>query len=157
MKFTLLKDLRRDPLMRPVLTGFLLFLMLFITSDLAQKREQIGLHVSSASGVIYGDEESYIDPISTVSLLEILHSDLFMVMMTLLTLSAIYIRLSPYEKLTKILLHAVMLSAILSFILLLMAHYFQSIFLILWLISLWSWHILAFCMSVESLYRLYSS
>ncbi len=157
MKFTLVKDLRQDPLMRPVLSGLLVFLILFFISNLAQKYEQIGLHVKTAALVMYGDEENFIDPISITSLLEILHSDLFMMMMTLLSLSAIYIRLSPHIKLSKIVLHLLMISAIFSILFLLGAYYFHTIFLTLWIIFLWIWHLLALSMSIESLYRLYQS
>ena len=157
MKFTLVKDLRQDPLMRPVLSGLLVFLILFFISNLAQKYEQIGLHVNTATLVMYGDEENFIDPISITSLLEMLHGDLFMMMMTLLSLSAVYIRLSPHINMSKVVIHLLMISAICSILFLLAAYYYHTIFLALWIFCLWIWHLLALSMSIESLYRLYNS
>ncbi|MEA2110794.1 MAG: hypothetical protein U9P71_01970 [Campylobacterota bacterium] len=155
MKFTLVKDLAKDTLMRPLLTGVIFFLLLFLVSDLFQKESQIGLHVNSVNTTLYGNEEEFLDPISLEALLEIIHADIFFMMMTLLVLCAIYGRLASKSKKTYWIIHSVNISAFASVVLLLIAFKSSAIITPFWLLAVCFWHVLALMMSLESLYRLF--
>ncbi|MEA1920242.1 MAG: hypothetical protein U9N52_10405 [Campylobacterota bacterium] len=155
MKFTLVKDLKSDTLMRPLLTGLLVFIMLFLLSDLLQKKHDIGLHVSTVNATLYGNEEEFIDSISLEVLLEIVHRDLFFMMMTLLSLSAVFGRVAPSTTLTHRTLHLLNISALLSIVFLFTAFYGGSFFVLMWLLTMWLWHLLAFGISMYSIVRLW--
>lgn len=155
MKFTLIKELKSDALMRPLLTGLLLFMLLFLVSDLLSKNLEIGLTLDAATATLFGNEEEFIDPLSTKALLEILHADLFFMMMLLLTLSAVYGRVGPGTRFSHTLLHSVNLFALASVLLLPLIVYTALPLLTLWLVAVWGWHLLAFGISLQSLYRLY--
>ncbi len=154
MKFTLVKDLRSDPLMRPVLIGVLLFLLLFFISDLFVMQDQIGLHVSKASQTLYGDEAQYLDPIAPLVLLELIHANLFMSMLSLLTLSAVFIRLETREKRARLGVHLLMLSALLAPALLYGASFGIPLLMAVWLLFYWLNHLIALLMILFSLWRL---
>lgn len=154
MKFTLLKDLRTDPLMRPVLQGVLLFITLFIIADLLLKSHQIGLYGSQVALTLYGDEERYLDPISLSVLLELIHGDLFMSMLCLLTLSAVFIRLEPSQKRARAGVHLLFIAALLSPAALLGAHFGFALLVWAWVGLFWFWHLLALAMAASSAYRL---
>ncbi|MGB6020221.1 MAG: hypothetical protein WBF77_11575, partial [Sulfurimonadaceae bacterium] len=93
MKFTLVKDVKNDTLMRPLLGGLLLFILLFVSADILLRSDHIGLTPSALAQTLFGNEEEYIEPVTEHFLLEMIHSDIFFIMMTLLTLSAVYARL----------------------------------------------------------------
>ncbi|MBN2896793.1 MAG: hypothetical protein JXK05_12975 [Campylobacterales bacterium] len=157
MKFTLIKDLRADPLMRSVMLGVLLFITLFIIADLLLKSHQIGLHVNQVALTLYGDEAQYLDPISPAVLLELIHADLFMSMLALLTLSALFIRLEPSQGRARIGVHLLFSSALLSPATLLGAHFGLSALVWAWVGLFWLWHLLALIMAASSAYRLLRS
>jgi len=153
MKFTLVKDLQSDTLMRPVLMGVLVFILLFLGFDILNASHQVGLGFAEIHTYVYGNEEEFIDPISFASLLEYLHLSIFLMMMLLLTLSAIYARLCPSNRRAKTFINLSMLSAISSIISLLIAPYF-SLAIYLYSLCFWTWHIIATLMSLESLKKL---
>ncbi len=153
MKFTLVKDLKNDPLMRPLLSGLLLFTMLFIISDIGQKKHDIGLHVSSASATFYGNEAAFIDPISLEVVLQTVHTDLFFMMMILLTLGAVYGRLVPNTRKSRFMMHLLNASALGSLGVFIACYYTPLV--VLWVVLMWSWHIAALVMSLEAIYRLW--
>ena len=139
--------------MRPVLMGLLLFILLFISLDILNASYKIGLSFSEVSLFIYGNEEEYIDPISFASLLEYVHLSIFLSMMLLLTLSAIYARLCTSHKRVKKVINLLMISAIISIISLLSAPYTQ-LGVYCYVISFWIYHASVVFMSVVSLKKL---
>ena len=138
--------------MRPILVGLLLFTLLFLLLDLLNSHYHSGITFSAFSTYILGNEEEYIDPISFATLLELLHVKIFLVMMTLLILSAIYARLAPSKK-AKYAIHSVMLSAFFSLVGMIASPYVTWA-IYLHVILLWLWHIIALAITIESLYRL---
>lgn len=155
MKFTLVKELREDALMRPLLAGLLFFALLFLGADALLKSEQLGLEPSALAATLYGDEESYVDPIPATSLLEQVHASLFFMMFTLLTLGATYIRLTGVGRFRTVPLHASMLAAMAEPALLLLAFYQGDAFLLPWLGAFWLWHAGALFMALASLVLLF--
>lgn len=155
MRFTLVKDLREDALMRPLLSGLLLFSGAFLIADVFLKRQHIGLDQQALSQTLYGNEETFSEPVSEHFLLELLHSDIFFMMMTLLALSAVYARLCPSKRLASTLINIAMLSAIADIVLLALAFYRGEGYIMPWLGAFWVWHAAALFMAAASLFYLY--
>ena len=141
--------------MRPLLGGLLLFLILFLSADVLLKNDHIGLTPSHLSQTLFGNEEEYIEPITEHFLLELMHSDIFFMMMTLLTLSAVYARLCQNSTIRIVNINAVMISALLTVLLLPLAYYVSALFILPYIIAFYSWHILALFMAIASLYYLF--
>lgn len=157
MKFTVVKDVKNDSLMRPLLGGLLLFIFLFLTADIFLKNDHIGLTPSALSQTLYGNEEAFVEPVSEHFLLELIHSDIFFMMMTLLTLSAVYARLCQNRKLRLININLTMILALLAIILLPLAYYLSPLFIMPWIVSFYAWHIMAVVMTLASLFYLFVS
>jgi len=155
MRFTLVKDLRTDPLMRPLIGGLLLFSLLFLLFDVWHKIEQIGLLPKNVATFLYGNEEEFVEPVTQSSLLEIIHMDTFFAMMILLTLSAVYARLSDSLSRKMIMINLSMVGAIFGIVSLLLAYFFHPLFIYIWLFCFGVWHMIALGMAVESFWRLY--
>ncbi len=155
MKFTLVKDIKGDSLMRPLLGGLLLFMLLFLSADVLLKNEHIGLTPTHLSQTLFGDEEAYIEPATEQFMLELIHSDIFFMMMTLLTLSAVYARLCQNKTIRIVNINATMISALLTVLFLPLAYYLSAWFVLPYIIAFYSWHILALFMAIASLYYLF--
>jgi len=155
MKFTLVKDIKGDTLMRPILGGLLLFILLFLSADILLKNDHIGLTQTALTQTLFGNEEEYIEPVTEHFLLEIMHSDIFFMMMTLLTLSAVYARLCQNKTIRIVNINATMISALLTILFLPLAYYLSEYFILPYIIAFYSWHILALFMAIASLYYLY--
>ena len=139
--------------MRPLLGGLLLFILFFLSTDILLKNDRIGLTPVHLSQTLYGDEEAYIEPVSEHFLLELLHSDIFFIMMTLLTLSAVYARLCQNRSIITI--NAAMIAALLSVLMLPLAYYLSARFVLPYIIAFYSWHLLALFMAAASLFHLF--
>ncbi|HFU74531.1 MAG TPA: hypothetical protein ENK65_03155 [Helicobacteraceae bacterium] len=155
MKFTLVKDLRGNALLRPLLGGLLSFIILFLSADIILKNDHIGLTSATLSATLYGDEENYVEPVSFHFILELLHSDIFFMMMVLLTLSAIYSRLCEKNTIRMVLINLTMIAAIADVALLLFAYFQGPLFMLPWIISFWVWHLGAMSMAFASLLHLF--
>ncbi|MBD3800035.1 MAG: hypothetical protein IE886_01035 [Campylobacterales bacterium] len=151
MRFTLVKDLRSDALMRPLLNGLLLFTGSFLVADAFLKRDHIGLDRERLSNTLYGNEAEFIDPVSEHFVLELLHSDIFFMMMTLLTLSAIYARLCPLKRIAAVVINLAMVAALADVVLFVLAYYRGDAYLLPWLGAFWTWHGAALFMAFASL------
>jgi len=155
VKFTLVKDLKGDTLIRPLLGGLLAFILLFLSSDILLKSDHIGLNPTALEQTLFGNEEEYIEPVTEHFLLELMHSDIFFMMMTLLTLSAVYARLCQNQSIRNFNIHTTMITALLTIIFLPLAYYLSKAFILPYIISFYAWHILAIFMAIASLYYLF--
>ena len=155
MRFTLIKNLQEDKSMRPILTGLLIFTLFYLISDIFVKHLNFGIFPDAVSLSLFGDEEQYIDPLSTASFLEFWHIEIFLMMMILLTLSAVFIRLSKKNKSKVIILNVLMLSALFSLISLLLAFFISKTFVFLYSFLYIVWHVTAIYMILYSLWKLY--
>jgi hypothetical protein len=155
MKFTLVKDIKNDSLMRPLLGGLLLFILLFLSADIFLKNDHIGLTPSHLAQTLFGNEEAFVEPASEHFLLELIHSDIFFMMMTLLTLSAVYARLCQNQKLRLVNINLTMLLALLSVMLLPLAYYLSPLFITPWIVTFYTWHLMAVVMTLASLFYLF--
>jgi len=141
--------------MRPILSGLLIFISLYIFADFFVKNATIGLSKCALNTTLFGNSEEFIDPIMQSVFLEHLHTETFFLMMILLTLSAVFMRLWAERPFSLILLNITMLSALLSLISLAMSYYVSASFVNLYVSTFFLWHIAALCMSLLSLWRLF--
>ena len=137
--------------MRPLLSALSLFAAAFLTGDIFLKRDHIGLDRQTLSNTLYGNEEEFVEPVTRHFVLELLHSDIFFMMMTLLTLSAVYARLSTSKRLAAILINIAMLSAIADIVLFALAYFRGDSYIFPWLAVFWTWHAAALYMAAASL------
>ena len=155
MKFTLIKDLKQDSMMKPILSGLLFFTLLYLVSDIFVKNSGFGVFPSAVKSTMFGNEQEFLDPISKASFLEFWHVEIFFIMMIIFTLSAVYIRLSKASKSAIVVVNLMMISAIASLISLPISYFFNPIFINMYVTTFFIWHILALFSSVYSLKRLH--
>ncbi len=141
--------------MKPILSFLLLFLLLYIISDIFVKSSAFGITPKSVNIHLFGDEDEFIDPLSKSAFLEFWHMEIFFMMMILLTLSAIFIRVCKAATNTIIALNILMISAMLSLVSIALAFFVSEIFTEVYLASYWIWHLSALYMIVISLWRLH--
>ena len=156
MRFTLLKKLEHDTAMRPIMSALLLFMALFLLSDILLKEANFGLFTAAIERTLFGNEEEYVDPISRAIFLEMIHTEIFFMMMILLTLSAIFGRVMVKSSLNVVLLNVLMLSALSSLFALVLAYFYSKLFVGVYVVSFFLWHLLAFYMLTYSLWRLHA-
>ena len=155
MKFTLIKDLKQDFLMKPILSGLLIFTLLYLIADVIVKNATIGIFFNDIAYNLFGNEEEFLDPMLQSVFLEFWHIEIFFIMMILLSLSAVYIRLSTMSTINLIILNTTLLSAILSLVSIVLSYFVWDSFLIVYVISFFLWHILSFYMALISLWNLH--
>lgn len=154
MKFTLINNIKKDKAMRLILTGFLSFILLYIISDVLVKAFSFGISVETINITLFGSEENFIDPITKASFLEFWHVEIFFMMMILLTLSAIFIRLANRSR--TFMTNTLMLSAITSLVAIALAYFVSAIFIYLYVITFFIWHLIALYMILYSFWKLYA-
>lgn len=153
MKFLLLKDIKKDTMMKPVLTGLLFFMFLYMISDIFVKQYSFGIFPDTVKQTLFGNEEEYVDPLSTSSFLEFWHIEIFFLMMLLFTLSAVYIRVVSKYKI--LITSTLMISAITSLICIYLSFFVSSIFVEVYTVSFILWHATALYMILISTWKLY--
>ena len=141
--------------MRPILTGLLIFIFFYLISNMMVKHFNFGVLPSTVLLTLFGDEEQYIDPLSTASFLEFWHMEIFFIMMLLLTLSAVFIRIAKNSNLKIILINTLMLSSLVSLVSLLASFFVSSVFVYLYSSLFVLWHIVAIYMVLYALWKLH--
>lgn len=154
MRFTLIKDLKEDSSMGPILSGLLLFTLLYLVADVFVLKGSFGLFFAQIQNTLYGNMDEYIDPMSNSLFLEFIHSQIFFMMMILLTLSAVFIRLFSKTRFSLVLVNLLMFSALCSLVMLALSYYVSQEFIVAYIITFFIWHVLAFVMSALSLWSL---
>ncbi|WP_324170616.1 hypothetical protein [Sulfurimonas sp.] len=135
-----------------ILKGFLSFILLFLISDILVKYFSFGITPDAIYITLFGNEEEFIDPITKSYFLEFWHTEIFFIMMNLLTLSAIFIRLSNKSKIA--MTNILMISAIISLISLPMSFFISSDFVYIYLLTFFIWHLSAIYMILYSFWKL---
>lgn len=154
MRFTLIKDLKQDNSMRPILSGLLLFTLLYIFADVFVVKNTLGLFTEEIHKTLYGDIDEFLDPMSVSIFLEFIHSQIFFMMMILLTLSAIYIRLAFQKRFSILIVNILMISGLLMLIFLGLSYYVGAEFILFYLLAFFTWHIVALYMTLFCLWSL---
>lgn len=142
MKFLVSKELSGNRLLRLQVLWLTAILALFLAADIVLHQYKIGLTPALAYEHILGNEEAFVEPIIFSVLLENIHIDLFVSMITLMLLVVIFIRVAEEGK-TKM-IHLAFLSAILAPLSLLLAYFYGEIFIDLWIGLFMLWHLCAF-------------
>jgi len=156
VQFTIVKNLKKDSTMNSILKGLIFFILLYIIADIFVKYVGIGLTLDTLNISLFGNEEEYIEPMSQALFLEFWHTEIFFIMMILLTLSTVYIRLASNIRHYKYILNLVMSSAIISLISLPIAYYMSNDFILIYILGYFIWHGGAIYMSLRSLWELYA-
>lgn len=146
MKFLVTKELEQNRLLTLQVLWLTSILTLFLVSDIVLHHYQIGLTPVLALETILGNEEAFLEPMLLSALLERIHIDIFISMITLMLLVVIYIRLSKERK--NKMIHLAFLSAILAPVSLLLGYFFGEIFIFLWLGLFVVWHLCALYFSL---------
>lgn len=152
MKFLVTKELEQNRLLSLQVLWLTAILTLFLFSDMVLHHYQVGLTPTLALETILGNEEAFLEPILFSALLERIHIDIFISMLTLMLLVVIYIRLSKERKNTMI--HVSFISAILAPISLLLGYFYGEIFIFVWLGLFVVWHLSALYFSLFIFRRL---
>lgn len=155
MKFTLIKNIQEDSAMSLILKLFLVFIFIYIIADILVMNSSIGLNIEAVKTTLFGNEQEYIDPINESSFLEFWHTQIFFIMMILLTLNAIFIRVAKRSRIIST--NILMISAISSLVSILLAYYVSDIFIYIYILSFFIWHAIAIFMIVYSFWRLNAS
>ncbi len=140
MKFLITKELTHNKFLAILILIFVLFLGIFLLSDLLLHHLQIGLSITQATETLLGNEEEFIEPILFDALLERVHIGIFTSMITLVLLSLVYIRACNVEK-SKV-IHLAFIFAILAPFSLLLAYAYGELFIPLWIAFFVLWHML---------------
>ncbi len=154
MRFTLIKDLKQDITMKPLLNGLLIFMLMYLIADIFVIDATLGLLVEDIKMTLFGNIDEYIDPIDKSVFLEYIHGEIFFMMMILLTLSTVYARLCSIKNYSIIIINILMLSALLALISLGISYFYAPNFLSVYVLSYFIWHITAFIMALHSLWNL---
>jgi len=152
VRFTLINNLQKDSTMSLILKGLLVFMLLFLLSDILVMKSSFGISAQTINTTLFGDEEAYIDPISESSFLEFWHTQIFFIMMTLLTLSAIFIRVAKRSR--TLFTNIVMTSAIISLVSLPLGFYMSKFFIDIYIWTYFIWHTIALYMIFYSFWKL---
>ncbi|WP_428737079.1 hypothetical protein [Sulfurimonas sp.] len=155
MKFLVVKNLKHDQHFKPILTGLLLFILFYIPSDFYVKAHSLGVTQNTLQSTLFGNDEEYLDPMQTSVFLENWHVEIFFMMMILLTLSAVFIRLSNHIKFDSYITHLTMICAFSSLLSLAGCFFLYPKLSFIYLGTFYLWHIGALYMVVTSLKRLY--
>ena len=140
--------------MNSILSGLLFFILLYLIFDILVKQSSFGLTPTDISLTLFGDEEAFMDALSPSSFLEFIHTEIFFMMMILLTLSSVFIRLSKNFVYASLLTNTTMVAGLLSLLFLALAFYISAFFVLLFSISFFVWHIGAIGMSLYAFWRL---
>lgn len=140
--------------MGPIITGLLIFTLLYLVADLFVIESSIGLFEADIQQNLYGNIDEFLDPMSHSFFLEFIHTQIFFMMMILLTLSAVYIRLSFGLTYSLLVVNILLVSALLTLISLGLSYYVGKEYILLYIVTFFLWHILAFYMTLFSLWSL---
>ena len=146
MKFLVTKELEENRLLTLQVLWLTAILTLFLFSDIVLHHYQVGITPTQALETILGNEEAFLEPMLLSALLERIHIDIFISMITLMLLVVIYIRLSKER--TNKMIHLAFLSALLAPISLLFGYFFGELFIFMWLGLFILWHVCALYFSV---------
>ena len=157
MKFLVSKDAAPTPLLRQLMIAVTAALLLYLLLDVVLHGYLIGLSPQTAAQTLFGDEEAFVEPMLFESLLLQVHIDLFMALVSLLILVAIYLRMMQKEKVRIGVLHSLFLAALGAPLLLIVAYFDGSFWLYGWVGAFFIWHLLGLFVGTAALKRLFAS
>lgn len=154
MKFLVTKDLGHSRLLAYLMGAVVIAILMYLVLDMIMHSYVIGADMVSIKSTLFGNAETFEEPILIDSLLLQVHIDLFMTLFALLILASIYIRLYSQSPFVKVVVHILFSFGIFTPIFLLLAYFWSEIFIYIWLGSFLLWHVIAFVVSVMILKKL---
>jgi len=155
MKFLVSKDLEHSSLLANLMGGVIFTLFFYLLLDIVVHGYVVGLDAATVATTLYGNSEEFIEPILIDTLLLQVHIDLFMSLLTIMIVAAIYIRLYNTSMTTRWLVHLLFILGLLSPILLMVAYFSTIGFVYVWLVSFVMGHFLGMMMSLLILKKLF--
>ena len=140
--------------MKPILSGLLLFTLIYLLSDIYFTKLSLGLLSEQIQTTLFGDVDEFLDPISRASFLEYIHMQIFFMMMLVLTLSTVYIRMTNKKTYSLVVVNLLMMSALLTLLTLGLSYFLNAVFINFYVFTFFTWHIVALYMSLSSLWSL---
>jgi len=140
--------------MKPILNGLLFFTFIYLLSDFFVSYHSFGLFSEQVKTTLFGNMDEFIDPITKDTFLEYIHSQIFFMMMILLTLSAVFARLCSKKSYMLFFINILMISALLSLFSLGLSFFFAPALINLYVLSYFTWHSMALSMILISLWNL---
>ena len=154
MKFLVTKDLGHSRLLAYLMGAVVIAILIYLVLDMIMHSYVIGSDMTGIKSTLFGDAETFEEPILIDSLLLQVHIDFFMTLFALLILASIYIRLYSQSPFVKVVIHTLFSFGIFTPIFLLLAYLWAEIFVYIWLGSFLLWHVIAFVISVMILKKL---
>ncbi len=154
MKFLVTKDLSHSRLLAYLVGSVVFAILIYLVLDLILHSYVIGSDMTSIKSTLFGNVETFEEPILIDSLLLQVHIDLFMTLFALLILSSIYIRLYEKTSILKWTVHSLFVLGIITPFFLLLAYFGFKIFIYFWLGSFILWHLMAISVSLLIFERL---
>ncbi len=140
--------------MRPILSGLLIFTLLYLVFDIFVKHLNFGIFPDAIKLTLFGNEDEFLDPMTQSSFLEFWHIEIFFIMMILLTLSAVFIRVTNISKKQILITNITMISSIISLVSLLASYFISDSLVEVYVLGFFIWHILALYMVIFSFWKL---
>ena len=154
MKFLVTKDLGHSKLLAYLMGAVVIAILMYLVLDIIMHSYVIGEDIEGIKSTLFGNAETFEEPILIDSLLLQVHIDFFMTLFALLILASIYIRLYSQTSFVKVIIHTLFLFGVVTPIFLLLAYFWSEIFAYIWLGSFLLWHVIAFVVSVMILKKL---
>ena len=154
MKFLVTKDLAHSQLLAYLMAAVVLAILLYLGLDVVLHGYVIGSDMTAVHSTLFGNAETFEEPILIDSLLLQVHIDLFMTIFVLLILSSVYIRLHNKTTAMKWVLHALFILGLLAPLSLLLAYFWSEVFVMVWAVTFLLWHLLALLVALSIFPRL---
>jgi len=154
MKFLVTKDLAHSQLLAYLIGIVLVAILLYLGLDVVLHGYVIGSDLTAIHSTLFGNAETFEEPILIDSLLLQVHIDLFMTIFVLLILSAVYIRVHNKTTAMKWVLHALFILGLLAPLSLLLAYFWSEAFVLIWVVAFLLWHLFAIGISLSIFPRL---
>jgi hypothetical protein len=154
MKFLVTKDLAHSQLLAYLIGAVLIAILLYLGLDVVLHGYVIGFDMPAIHSTLFGNAETFEEPILIDSLLLQIHIDLFITIFVLLILSSVYIRLYDKTTVMKWVLHALFVSGLLAPLSLLLAYFWSEVFVAVWVVTFIMWHLLALIITASLFTRL---
>ena len=154
MKFLVTKDLAHSKLLTYLMGSVVIAVLIYLVLDVVLHSYVVGSDIASIKSTLFGNTETFEEPILIDSLLLQVHIDFFMSLFALLILSSIYIRLYSKTSVVKPVVHTLFLFGLFAPIFLVMAYFWSEIFVYLWIVSFLLWHLMACVLSLMIFKRL---
>ncbi len=154
MKFLVTKDLAHSRLLAYLMGSVIFAILLYLGLDVVLHGYVIGWDIEGINNTLFGNTETFEEPVLIDSLLLQVHIDLFMTIFALLILSSIYIRLHDKTGTVKWVLHILFTVGLLAPLSLLLAYFWSEAFVWVWVAAFLLWHLLAVIIALSIFPRL---